>query len=67
MVVHPWLNGWGQRLEVFEQMLAQLHQGPPVWNPTAGECANYWRTTYPAATTLKLAPSIWQDHPGSLS
>jgi len=65
MVVHPWLNGWGQRLDAFEQMLALSHNGPPVWNPTAGECARYWTGAYPAATALKLAPSIWQDHPGS--
>lgn len=67
MVVHPWLNGWGQRLDVFERMLAHLRSGPRVWNPTAGECANYWLSRYPAASTLKLAPSIWADHPGSQS
>jgi peptidoglycan/xylan/chitin deacetylase (PgdA/CDA1 family) len=67
MVVHPWLNGWGQRLAVFERMLAHLRNGPAVWNPTAGECAAYWRSTYPAESTLKLAASIWADHPGSRS
>jgi peptidoglycan/xylan/chitin deacetylase (PgdA/CDA1 family) len=65
MVLHPWLNGWGQRLEVFERMLAHLREGPAVWNPTAGECAAYWRSAYPAESTLKLAASIWTDYPGS--
>jgi hypothetical protein len=67
MVLHPWLNGWGQRLDVFERMLAHLRSGPAVWNPTAGECARYWHSKYPADSTLKLAASIWADHPGSQS
>lgn len=66
MVVHPWLNGWGQRLDVFERMLQHMHGSPRVWNPTAGDCASYWRSRYPAASALRLEPSVWVDHPGSL-
>ena len=40
---------------------------PDLWNPTGAECARYWSTTYPAATHLRLEPSIWKDYPGSLS
>jgi peptidoglycan-N-acetylglucosamine deacetylase len=65
MVVHPFLNGWGHRLELFERILARIACGPRVWNPTAGECARWWRTNYPAEAQLKLEPSIWTDHPGS--
>jgi hypothetical protein len=40
---------------------------PELWNCTGAECARYWTTAYPAASRLQLAPSIWQDYPGSLS
>lgn len=67
MVLHPWLNGWGQRLEAFENMLALLRSGQTIWNPTAWECAQYWTSTYPASATLRLKPSVWRDYPGSQS
>lgn len=66
LVVHAWLNGWGQRLDVLQRILAHLRDTARVWNPTAGECAHYWRNRYPADAALHLAPSIWVDHPGSL-
>lgn len=67
MVVHPWLNGWGQRLDVLDRMLAHVRATPVAWNPTAGECARYWRAQYPRESALRLLPSIWADHPGSQS
>lgn len=67
MTVHPGLIGWGEGLGLLEETLAAMREGDPVWTPTGRACARWWATRYPAATTLRLAPSIWQDHPGSLS
>jgi len=51
----------------FRASLAELRGYPGLWNPTAAECARYWLEAYPASAHLRLAPSIWQDYPGSLS
>jgi peptidoglycan/xylan/chitin deacetylase (PgdA/CDA1 family) len=67
MVLHPAAIGWCNRAKLLEDFLAKLHQAPDLWNPTSGECAAYWADAYPAATTLKLEESIWQDYPGSRS
>ena len=40
---------------------------PELWYATSGACAAHWLATFPAATHLKLEPSIWRDYPGSLS
>ncbi len=64
-VVHGFLSGWGQRLEVLDQLLTHIRGGAAVWNPTGAQCAQYWRSTYPPETALKLAPSVWVDYPGS--
>jgi peptidoglycan/xylan/chitin deacetylase (PgdA/CDA1 family) len=67
MTLHPQHIGWCNRmagLEAFFQVLSRL---PQVWNATGAECARYWLNAYPAAQRLKLEPSIWRDHPGSLS
>ena len=67
MVVHPYLIGWGHRVEVLENTLRHIREFPRVWNPTVVECAQYWKRKYPASTFLKLEESIWKDYPGSLS
>ncbi|MBW2146162.1 MAG: polysaccharide deacetylase family protein [Deltaproteobacteria bacterium] len=67
MTVHPFLIGWGNRLEILEKMIIHLTSFPAVWNPTGSECAAYWKTRYPASSYLKLNESIWKDYPGSLS
>ncbi|MCP5031436.1 MAG: polysaccharide deacetylase family protein [Actinomycetia bacterium] len=66
MVLHPHAVGWCNRFGLLEQFLASVAEHD-IWNPTAEECAEYWLATYPASQYLRLAPSIWQDHEGSLS
>lgn len=67
MVVHPYLIGWGNRLEILESILLHIKGFPYVWNATGSECVRYWKQRYPAISSLKLERSIWRDYPGSLS
>lgn len=67
MTLHPYLIGWAHRIKLLEDFLAHMRASAGVWNPTGGQCAEYWLDAYPASTTLKLEPSIWKDYPGSLS
>jgi hypothetical protein len=67
MVLHPGAVGWSHRLQLLEDFLTHMRGFPDVWNPTSGECARYWKATYPPEETLKLEPSVWRDYPGSLS
>lgn len=67
MVLHPHAIGWPNRLHMLDQFLDHARALPDVWYATSVACARHWSATYPAATHLKLEPSIWQDHPGSLS
>jgi peptidoglycan/xylan/chitin deacetylase (PgdA/CDA1 family) len=67
MTLHPHHIGWCNRMAGLEEFFGHITSLPDLWNPTGAECADYWTTTYPAATHLKLEPSIWQDYPGSLS
>jgi peptidoglycan/xylan/chitin deacetylase (PgdA/CDA1 family) len=67
MTLHPHHIGWCNRLQLLDDFLLYLRGRPGLWNPTGAECARWWLATYPASTTLKLEPSIWQDYPGSLS
>jgi peptidoglycan/xylan/chitin deacetylase (PgdA/CDA1 family) len=67
MVLHPQHIGWCNRMGLLEDFLGHMSRLPDLWNPTGAECARYWTQTYPAATHLKLEPSIWKDYPGSLS
>jgi peptidoglycan-N-acetylglucosamine deacetylase len=53
-------------MHLLETFFSHLHDFPGIWNPAAAQCAQYWHTHYPASTTLRLAPSIWQDYSGSL-
>lgn len=66
MTLHPQHIGWCNRLQLLEDFFAHLRGFPGLWNPTGAECARYWRETYPASACLRLEPSLWQDHPGSL-
>ena len=67
MVVHPYLIGWGNRLEIFENILHHITGFPNTWNATGSEIARYWKEKYPSSSTLNLKESIWKDYPGSLS
>jgi peptidoglycan/xylan/chitin deacetylase (PgdA/CDA1 family) len=67
MALHPQHIGWCNRMRGLDEFLAYMTGLPDLWNPTGAECADHWAATYPAATHLKLEPSIWQDYPGSLS
>src|SRR5215813_11251134 len=67
MTLHPQHIGWGHRLAGLEEFLRYMTALPDLWNPTGAECARYWLAIYPAASHLKLEPSIWKDYPGSLS
>lgn len=67
MTLHPHAIGWCNRLQRLEEFLAYMRGYPGIWNPTGGECADYWTATYPADSHLRLEDSIWRDYPGSLS
>ena len=67
MTLHPGLIGWSEGIGVLEGTLTAMREGASVWTPTGRAAAQWWKRRYPAATTLHLEPSIWQDHPGSLS
>lgn len=67
MVLHPHHSGWAHRVQLLDSFLQDLRAHPGLWNPTGGELARYWSRTYPPEQYLKLEPSIWQDHEGSLS
>lgn len=67
MTLHPQKSGWGHRLHDLNQLLGDIREMPNTWSATSEQCARYWRDTYPVASSLHLEPSIWQDHPGSLS
>ena len=67
MTLHPGNVGWCNRLYLLDQFLDFVRSQPDVWNAVSRDCADYWTSKYPAATHLKLEPSIWKDYPGSLS
>ena len=67
MTLHPQHIGWSNRLQMLDEFLTELREYPSLWNPTAAECARFWLEAYPASAHLRLAPTIWQDYPGSLS
>lgn len=67
LVLHPHAIGWPNRLHVLEQFLDHARGLPELWYATSAKCAQHWLATFPAATHLKLEPSIWRDYPGSLS
>ncbi len=67
MVLHPGAVGWGHRLQLLEDFLAHVRGFPDVWHARSGECARWWKTTFPPSQYLRLEPSVWRDYPGSLS
>jgi hypothetical protein len=67
MVLHPHAIGFPHRLRMLDGFLAHLGGFPGVWAATGSECAAHWSARYPADSHLRLVPSIWQDHPDSLS
>ncbi len=67
MVLHPRHIGWAHRLQLLDEFLAHACRHPGLWNPTGAECARRWKAAYPKESHLRLAPSVWKDHPGSLS
>ena len=67
LVIHPYAIAWPNRLHMLEQLLEHARSLPGLWQATSEQCARHWVATYPAATHLRLEPSIWQDYPGSLS
>jgi len=67
MTLHPQHIGWCNRMAGLEEFLSYMTKLPDLWNPTGAECARHWLAIYPAASHLKLEPSIWKDYPGSLS
>lgn len=67
MSIHPKNSGWIHRHHMLDEFFGHMRQFPDLWNAKSEQCANYWKQVYPAETALHLEPSIWQDHPGSLS
>lgn len=67
MVLHPHAVAWCNRQRRLERFFEHLAAQDDVWNPTTEQCAAYWLERFPARDYLRLEPSIWQDHPGSLS
>jgi peptidoglycan-N-acetylglucosamine deacetylase len=67
MVLHPGAVGWLHRLQLLDEFFAHMRSFPGVWHTTSGECARYWKATFPAAECLRLEPSVCQDYPDSLS
>jgi hypothetical protein len=39
MTLHPPHIGWPDRLQMLDELLAELRGYPSLWNPTAAECA----------------------------
>ena len=67
MTIHPKNSGWLHRLHELDRLFKHMRGTGDFWNPTSEECARYWLEAYPAASSLHLEDSIWQDHVGSLS
>jgi peptidoglycan/xylan/chitin deacetylase (PgdA/CDA1 family) len=67
MTLHPYAIGWAHRAHLLSEFLAHVQGFPGVWCATGADCARYWASAYPAETHLRLEPSVWQDHAGSLS
>lgn len=64
MTLHPQHMGYMHRLKMLDDFLVWMKGHAGLWNPTAASCIAHWSAAYP---DLGLEPSIWQDHPGSLS
>lgn len=67
MFIHPYAITWAHRLKMLDEFLGYASGLEGLWNATALQCAEHWATRYPAATTLRLKPSIWANYQDSLS
>lgn len=67
MVLHPQHSGWANRAQMLDRFLAHMCAHPGLFVATGSAIAAHWGAAHPPETHLKLEPSIWQDHPGSLS
>lgn len=67
MTLHPQHSGWAHRAQMLDDFLAHLRAHPGLWVATGSEIAAHFAAVHPPETHLRLAPSIWRDHPGSLS
>lgn len=67
MVLHPHAIAWCNRNRKLARFAERLAGHADLWNPTGADCARYWLKRFPESACLKLAPSVWQDHDGSLS
>lgn len=67
MTLHPYAIGFAHRIRLLETFLSGMVSRGGLWNATGSQIARHWTATFPAQTHLKLEPSIWRDHPGSLS
>jgi hypothetical protein len=64
MTLHPYASGFGHRIRLLEAFLRYASGAAGVWNETASSVIRHWRKSEPEA---RVEPSIWRDHPGSLS
>ena len=67
LCVSPARSGWGHRFDNLATVLREAMAHPGVWAATGAEIAAHWQSVQPVETSLKLAPSIWQDYEDSLS
>ena len=67
MTVSPYRSAWGHRLDNLAAFLGEAARLPGVWFASGNDVATHWLSAHPAATSLKLQPSIWVDYEGSLS
>lgn len=67
MTVQPKNMGWAHRRRMLDAFLGDVRQQPSVWSATGLECASHWKQAFPPESALRLQPSIWEDHEGSLS
>ncbi|MGL6061877.1 MAG: hypothetical protein ACRC1G_14470, partial [Bradyrhizobium sp.] len=66
LTVSPARSGWGHRFANLESFLVEATALPGLWNATSAQVAKHWTSVHPAETHLKLEPSIWRSHDGSL-
>jgi peptidoglycan/xylan/chitin deacetylase (PgdA/CDA1 family) len=67
LTLHPYASGFAHRAQLLDDFLHRMTRHPGLWNATGAAIARHWQANFPPDTHLRLAPSIWQDHPGSLS
>lgn len=67
MTVSPYRSAWGHRLDNLTTFLGEAARLPGVWFAGGADIASHWLSAHPPESALKLEPSIWVDHEGSLS